>query len=224
MSEIQRPDLCWGQYYARWENCPSVDLTDEKQRILGRMCCDECIPAIALKDELTGLPNRRQMAAVFEDLKSSGDPFGVLAIDLENYKCVNDRLGHQKGDEILKETAVFFQKSTRLSDTAIARRGGDEFALLLRLLDKNKNPVKDKGRALRTAGDRLKNKYQGFEPVRAYNSALNLFQKRKKLGIRYGYEAWDNKMSLEELLERADPKGRAVRRAGFIARLGSETS
>ncbi|MCB9519519.1 MAG: EAL domain-containing protein [Myxococcales bacterium] len=89
----------------------------------------------ALYDPLTGLPNR----ALFMDLlgralrrqrRRPEAGFGVLFLDLDGFKLVNDSLGHLVGDELLKEFAVRLKDCLRLGDT-VARLGGDEFTVLL---------------------------------------------------------------------------------------------
>lgn len=86
-------------------------------------------------DTLTGIPNR---ALLMERLSRSlerakrrkGYQFGLLTIDLDNFKSVNDRLGHLAGDKFLIQFAEQINQCTRSTDT-IARMGGDEFAVLL---------------------------------------------------------------------------------------------
>ncbi len=88
----------------------------------------------ALHDELTGLPNRRHFAeraqAALSMLASHGGNCALLAIDLDGFKQVNDREGHDSGDVVLREIARRLASIVRADDT-VARRGGDEFAILV---------------------------------------------------------------------------------------------
>jgi diguanylate cyclase (GGDEF)-like protein/PAS domain S-box-containing protein len=88
----------------------------------------------AFHDALTGLPNRaffvREAAAAIEAARAVGRTAGVLFVDLDDFKVVNDTMGHGVGDELLVAVAARLASSVRKSDTA-ARLGGDEFALLI---------------------------------------------------------------------------------------------
>ena len=84
----------------------------------------------AYHDSLTGLPNRQMLTeAVDERLQASGETI-VLFLDLDDFKLVNDTLGHQAGDRLLAVVADRVKGCIRLGDTA-ARLGGDEFAIVL---------------------------------------------------------------------------------------------
>jgi diguanylate cyclase (GGDEF)-like protein len=84
----------------------------------------------ARRDSLTGLPNRRAFDERLDGLLRDADPFGIALFDLDNFKATNDRLGHQAGDDVLREFARVAQRSLRASDE-LYRVGGDEFALLI---------------------------------------------------------------------------------------------
>ena len=89
----------------------------------------------ALRDPVTDLPNRasfveRLSEALARTRRDSDYRFGVLFVDCDHFKVVNDRLGHAAGDRLLVEIARRLQSSVRPADV-VARLGGDEFTLLL---------------------------------------------------------------------------------------------
>lgn len=92
----------------------------------------------ALHDGLTGLPNRTLLADRFEQAlrtgKRAGKFTGLLLIDLDRFKEVNDTLGHHVGDQLLSQVGPRLAAALRGADT-VARLGGDEFAVLLPELD-----------------------------------------------------------------------------------------
>ena len=123
-----------------------------------RMAAEHEVRRLAMEDPLTGLPNRRQ----FEDaLKAAlgappraGGSHGVLLLDLNGFKRVNDVHGHPVGDEVLIGVAARLKASVRENDM-VARLGGDEFAVLaphlagpdaaasiaLRIVEQLKDPI-----------------------------------------------------------------------------------
>ena len=88
---------------------------------------------LAHHDALTGLANRirfhDQLSTALADVRRSHDTLGVLLLDLDNFKDVNDTLGHPVGDELLKQVAGRLRDLVRATDT-VARLGGDEFAII----------------------------------------------------------------------------------------------
>ncbi len=81
----------------------------------------------ATRDPLTGLPNRRALAEF--DADGPRRDLGVLFIDLDHFKPVNDRLGHAAGDQVLRTVAARLQSTVRPTDM-VARLGGDEFGII----------------------------------------------------------------------------------------------
>jgi diguanylate cyclase (GGDEF)-like protein/PAS domain S-box-containing protein len=113
------------------------DITERKR-------AEEQIAFLAYHDKLTGLPNR----VLFEEMlelslaraRRHGLGVGVVYLDLDNFKLVNDSLGHHAGDELLVQLADRLRGCTRETDL-VARHGGDEFLLLLSDLDRGIAPV-----------------------------------------------------------------------------------
>ena len=84
----------------------------------------------AHNDPLTRLPNRAFFQQALEDAIALGRPFSVVFVDLDQFKHVNDSLGHAAGDHLLQEVAARFERCLDAEDI-LARMGGDEFTLLL---------------------------------------------------------------------------------------------
>ena len=92
------------------------------------------IEYVAHHDELTGLPNRTlmhdRMKTALRRVQRTGQKMGVLVLDLDHFKRINDSLGHFAGDELLKTVALRMVSAVRDSDT-VCRMGGDEFVVIL---------------------------------------------------------------------------------------------
>jgi diguanylate cyclase (GGDEF)-like protein len=149
-------------------------LTRETQRLTGRLRQE------AVHDDLTGLLNRRGWREAAESglarSSRSGNSVGMLMVDLDNLKELNDSRGHDEGDRILRETADRMRATLRAGDV-LARLGGDEFGALLT------DATPDQ--ALAAAG-RLREVTPGLGSFSA------------------GVATWDGAESLAELCRRAD--------------------
>jgi diguanylate cyclase (GGDEF)-like protein/PAS domain S-box-containing protein len=165
-----------------------------------RVRLEEELTHQAYHDGLTGVPNRAlfrdrldQAVAVARRTRAS---FGVLMVDLDGFKAVNDSLGHDAGDELLTTVARRFEEALRPGDT-IARFGGDEFGLLLDGADEHR--AADVARRLLVALS---------EPLQVAGHELSL---GASVGValypRDGEEA-------DELVRRADVAMYAAKEAG----------
>ncbi|QDH21777.1 GGDEF domain-containing protein [Saccharibacillus brassicae] len=84
----------------------------------------------ALRDSLTGLPNRRALDEALEKLEGDNLPFSLLLIDIDRFKSVNDLHGHAAGDEVLRSVARLLEDTVDRGDLC-GRYGGEEFVALL---------------------------------------------------------------------------------------------
>ena len=95
---------------------------------------DKMLWQLANMDSLTGLVSRHRFSELLEEeltkVGGRAEPTALLFVDLDQFKCVNDTLGHAAGDRFLKETAERLQKGVRKNDV-VARFGGDEFTILI---------------------------------------------------------------------------------------------
>jgi diguanylate cyclase (GGDEF)-like protein/PAS domain S-box-containing protein len=138
-----------------------IDITERKR-------VEEAIAHQARHDALTGLPNRsllgERLRQAIAQAEGAGAPLGLLLMDLDHFKEVNDTLGHHAGDSLLEQVADRLREVVRTSDT-VARLGGDEFAILLpgmsaddamvvanKVLEALRAPLKLEGQAIAIGG------------------------------------------------------------------------
>jgi diguanylate cyclase (GGDEF)-like protein/PAS domain S-box-containing protein len=144
----------------------SRDVTD-------RRALEQQLSHQAFHDSLTGLANRElfldRVAHALDRADRGTTPVAVMFVDIDDFKMVNDSLGHHLGDEVLVAIAERLKRSTRPGDT-VARLGGDEFALLL---ESGEMPEAAEAVAARIAADLL-------EPVRVGTGDLSV---RASIGI-----------------------------------------
>jgi len=103
-----------------------------------KLAATQRIEELSHTDALTGLPNRRALSERIDYAvamaRREGSGFGLLSINLDRFKQINDTLGHSFGDRVLVEVTERIKRSLREVDT-VARLGGDEFALLVHQAD-----------------------------------------------------------------------------------------
>jgi diguanylate cyclase (GGDEF)-like protein/PAS domain S-box-containing protein len=131
-----------GEYYLEWLRIDTI--YDDKGNVQQRLAtfsditqakqADELIWKQANFDSLTGLPNRNmfhdRLQLAIKQVNRDGLPMALLFLDLDQFKNVNDTLGHNIGDVLLKQTAQRLSTCVREIDT-VARMGGDEFTIIL---------------------------------------------------------------------------------------------
>ena len=105
-----------------------------EQEVAERKIAEERAHALSIRDALTNLVNRRslmqQLDHAVKTAERNGCEFALLFLDLDKFKHINDTLGHEAGDELLRQVASRLLSSVRASDV-VARLGGDEFVVLL---------------------------------------------------------------------------------------------
>ncbi len=166
-----------------------MDISDRKKH-------EEEIERLAFYDGLTGLPNRRLLMDRLGRATAANERLGqcgaVLFIDLDNFKDLNDTLGHDKGDQLLARVAARLLEVTRKSDT-VARLGGDEFVVLLEGLGASRAEATRRAEHVgRTIVERLS---------RPYRLDAHQIHSTPSIGVTlFG----DGAGSVDELLQQAD--------------------
>jgi diguanylate cyclase (GGDEF)-like protein/PAS domain S-box-containing protein len=120
-----------------WISDPDLQALVVSLRDIGpRRELEEQLSRQAYTDSLTGLPNRAMFGRRLSEAVAAGTaaPVTVLLLDVDDFKLVNDNLGHSAGDELLTTIAERLRRHVR-PDDVLARLGGDEFAILLHGLD-----------------------------------------------------------------------------------------
>ena len=111
-----------------------VSILSFVQDVSSRIQAEERLQYLATRDALTGLPNRlllqERLTQAIAQAKRSGKRVGVMFIDLDRFKNVNDTLGHRIGDELLKHVTASLSEALRETDL-LARLGGDEFMVIV---------------------------------------------------------------------------------------------
>ena len=159
------------------------DITERKQ-------LEDELRHQAFHDSLTGLANR----PLFEDRLSHAVArarrqdrgFAVLFLDLDDFKTINDSLGHARGDELLRAAATRISSILRPSDTA-ARLGGDEFAVLVEVVDGERDPLAIAQRILD-----------------ALALPFPIAGRELRVTASVGVATWNGRTSVEDLLRNAD--------------------
>ncbi len=147
---------------------------------------------LSIKDGLTGVFNRRyfdsHLSQIMHKSKESKSPFCLTIIDMDHFKKVNDRYGHQSGDEVIKAVINLLKKSFRVTDL-ISRYGGEEFTVILRDADIEEGKI---------IADRAR------EQVANLKCYIPATQDPIKQTISIGIAQYDINENVQEFIERVD--------------------
>ena len=165
------------------------DITERKR-------AEDEIRQLAFYDPLTGLPNRRLLLDRLQRALASSarhqNEGALLYIDLDNFKTLNDTLGHDIGDLLLQQVALRLLACVRESDT-VARLGGDEFVVMLEDLSENSQEAATQAEAV------------GNKIIASLNASYQLANYEHHSTPSIGITLFsDNQETVDELLKRAD--------------------
>ncbi len=171
----------------------------EASSALSRAYSHRAAETQASTDALTGLPNRRyfdEFCGLLARRRRSGDAVGVLMIDIDKFKVLNDTHGHATGDEVLRAVGAAIVAAVREDDVP-ARYGGEEFVVLLR------HPTPEMALEV---GERVRASVSGLDLSRFGVGRVSV-----SVGVAVAHEADE---SIDELIERADRALYRAKRAG----------
>jgi diguanylate cyclase (GGDEF)-like protein len=160
----------------------------------------ETLEHAALTDGLTGMQNRRYfddaLKEYLEEFRRIEKPVGLMILDLDHFKQVNDTHGHDVGDEVLRAVASCLKDMTRYHDVA-ARLGGEEFAVVTPNMD---------AELLAKFAERIRRAIA--------NMSILSGNVRLKITTSVGLAVWDRKETAEEFYRRADRQLYEAKRQG----------
>jgi diguanylate cyclase (GGDEF)-like protein/PAS domain S-box-containing protein len=166
------------------------DITELKDR-------EEKLRTQAITDELTGIYNRRHFMSALEHLVDTGKRyaagFSLIMFDLDHFKSINDRFGHDVGDAVLKETCALIRQRLRASDV-FCRIGGEELAILC--------PFTSQENAEQLAN------------VLCQSLAGHEIAVAGRVTASFGVATWNKDIAADELLRRADQASYSAKQAG----------
>lgn len=154
----------------------------------------------ALTDSLTGMQNRRYfddaLREYLGEFERIGKPIGLMILDLDHFKAVNDTYGHDVGDEVLRAVAQCLKDLTRYHDV-VARLGGEEFAVVAPNMDSH---------VLIKFAERIRKSIAAI--------AIVTGNVRLKITTSVGLAVWDGKEDADQLYRRADAQLYQAKRLG----------
>lgn len=183
-----------GNIIGTWGTSRDITALKEAEAELERK--NRMLKRLSRMDELSGLYNRRYFYEILKKQASlftrcNGNPertFSLIALDVDNFKTINDTFGHAKGDEVIRHIADVLLSNSRESDF-VFRIGGDEYMVLL--------PDTDRNAALAQA-ERLRSRFERIPIVLGGNPVI--------LTISLGVSCFSDHGSIEEMIHVADER------------------
>ena len=175
-----------------WEGRPAVHVV--LWDVSRRREVEEQLSWDATHDALTGLGNRRYLDEALSALLSEGVPVGLLYVDLDGFKAVNDAYGHDVGDELLVRVAQRLAEAVQAGDT-VARVGGDEFIV-----------------GLRGVGEEARAKRIGERVLAVLAEPFDIRGARLSVGASFGVATASGPSLREDAVHRADQDLLAAKR------------
>lgn len=173
-----------GLYFMRKQNKLKENLKEANEKL--ELAYTQ-LERLAVTDKLTQLYNRHKLDKVLEQEKNRsdryGDTFGVMIVDIDLFKNINDTYGHQIGDTVLQELAEIFKENSRESDT-VGRWGGEEFLIIAPQVNED---------SMTNFAQNLKDKVQH-----------HLFAEKYKITISIGMTIYKAPESIDAVITRAD--------------------
>jgi len=151
----------------------------------------EEIDILARMDPLTKVSNRRDVIQKIKEEKNrflrNKKPFALILGDIDNFKRVNDKYGHEAGDSVLKSVAQLIKSMIRKKDT-IGRWGGEEFILFL---------PETKSRSARSIAERIRKEIANNEFIVDEKTTINI-------SVTFGISVFDKDMKIDEVIRKSD--------------------
>ncbi len=130
---ILKARVCAGERVVRMQQQLVADRRRVRLQMSELAVLNRRLEQASLTDHLTGLPNRRfaldKLQVYWAEASRHGDEVAAIMIDIDHFKSVNDRFGHDVGDEVLRRTAAVLDKGVR-KDEFVSRLGGEEFLVI----------------------------------------------------------------------------------------------
>ena len=169
-----------------------------KNEIKDRLIAEEQIRHFIYYDSLTEISNRKKMLEEVNILiDNKNEKFAILFLDLDNFKSINDKYGHEAGDSILKTVAVRLKSIIKSTDT-ISRIGGDEFIIILRDLKSSINAEEI-----------------ALDVVEILNAAFNYKENQLFIGVSIGISIFpEHGIDADTLIKKADLAMYEVKNSG----------